>query len=107
MQSVLSWMRFIMRAGLTGMCNSRTGGTELTNDILMKGFVATYLASPQGQMMIHSYLSSAEGQISIREYFATIEGKQTARAILPLLLEGIDVPDEVRISVRDAISRKS
>jgi hypothetical protein len=78
----------------------------LAHDVVMKGFVATYLSSPQGQEMIHRYLSSAEGHASIRDYLATPEGKQTARAILPLLLEGIDVPDEIRISLCDAISRK-
>ena len=84
----------------------RVHNEALANDILMKGLVATYLASPPGQVMILNYLSSAEGQASIREYFATPEGKQTAKAILPLLLDGIDMPDEVRISVRDAISGK-
>ncbi len=78
----------------------------MAHDIMMKGFVATYLTSPQGKEMIHCYLSSAEGQVSIRKYLATPEGKQTARAILPLLLEGIDVPEDIRISVREAISRK-
>jgi len=73
----------------------------------MNGLVATYLASPQGKEMISRYLTSAEGQGSVREYLATTEGKRTAKAILPLLLEGIDVPDEVRISVCNAISRRS
>ena len=79
----------------------------LANDIIMNGFVATYLASPQGKEMVARYLSSAEGQGSVREYLATTEGKRTAKAILPLLLEGIDLPDNIRISVYDAINRKS
>jgi len=79
----------------------------LANDIIMNGLVATYLASPQGKEMISRYLTSAEGQGSVREYLATPEGKRTARAILPLLLEGIDLPDNARILVYDAINRKS
>lgn len=82
------------------------GGNALAHDIMMKGFVATYLASPQGQEMIHRYLSSAEGKILIREYLATPDGKQTAKVILPLLLEGTDIPEEVRISLQDAVGRK-
>ena len=79
----------------------------MANDSIMNGLVATYLASPQGKEMISRYLTSAEGQGSVREYLATPEGKRTAKAILPLLLEGIDLPDSVRISVYDAINRKS
>lgn len=65
----------------------------MTNDIMMKGFMATYLASSQVQKMIHRYISSAEGKASIRNYLATPEGKETSKAILPLSLEGIDVPE--------------
>ena len=59
-------------------------------DILMKGVVASYLASPMGMEMIHNYISSAEGQASIRNYLATPRGKQTARDILLLLLDAVD-----------------
>jgi hypothetical protein len=74
---------------------------------MMKGFVAAYLTSPPGQEMIRGYLSSPEGQRYIREYLKSPEGKQAAEVLLPLLLEGIDVPDEVRISLRDAVGRRS
>lgn len=78
----------------------------MAHDMMMKGFVATFLASPLGQEMIHRYLSSAEGQVSIREYLTIPERKQTAKAILPLLLVGIDLKDNVRILLRDAVGRK-
>ncbi|MDD4136649.1 MAG: hypothetical protein PHT99_01980 [Methanoregula sp.] len=70
---------------------------------MMKGFIATCLASPQGQEMIHRYLTSREGQWVIREYLSPLEGKQTARTILPLLLEGIDLPDGVRGSLQEIL----
>lgn len=79
----------------------------MAHDMMMNGFVATYLASPQGQEMVHRYLSSPEGQRAIREYLSTPEGKQTARAILPVLLEGIDLPDTVRASLQEILKRKS
>ncbi|MFA4826088.1 MAG: hypothetical protein WC593_13125 [Methanoregula sp.] len=75
-------------------------------DIMMKGLVASYLASPPGMDMIHSYISSAGGQASIREYLATSRGKQTALAILPLVLDVVDLPGEVRNSVMENLGKK-
>ncbi|MFA6332910.1 MAG: hypothetical protein WCX22_08160 [Methanoregula sp.] len=75
------------------------------NAIMMNGFVTTYLASPQGKEMIHRYLASPEGQRTIREYLSSPEGKQTARAVLPLLLDGIDLPEDVRRSLQESLKR--
>ncbi|GAB6285860.1 MAG: hypothetical protein STSR0009_20610 [Methanoregula sp.] len=61
-------------------------------DIMMKGFVATYFASPQGQETIHSYLSSAEGQAMIKKYLTTPEGQRTAQLLLPHMLECLNLP---------------
>jgi len=77
----------------------------VANDIMMNGFVATYLASPQGKEMVHRYLASPEGQRTIREYLSSPEGKQTARAVLPLLLDGIDLPEDVRCSLQESLKR--
>jgi hypothetical protein len=76
-------------------------------DIMIKGLVASYLASPQGMDMIHNYISSAEGKESIRGYLATPRGKQTALAILPLLLDAIDLPGDIRNSVLENIGKKN
>jgi len=78
----------------------------VANDSIMKGFVATYLASPQGQEMIQRYLASQEGQTAIRVYLSTPEGKQTARAILPVLLDGIDLPDGIRGSLQEILGQR-
>ena len=75
-------------------------------DIMMKGLVASYLASPSGMDMIHAYISSAEGKASIREYLASPRGKQTALAILPLVLDAVDLPGEVRNSVMENLGKK-
>jgi hypothetical protein len=75
-------------------------------DIMLKGLMTTYLASPQGQEMIHGYISSAEGKAMIKNYLATPEGKETAKATLPLLLEGIDFPEEVRITIGNIFGKK-
>jgi len=83
------------------------GETPMVPDIMMKGLVASYLASPQGMDMIHNYISSAEGKESIREYLATPRGKQTAHAILPLVLDVVDLPEDVRNSVMENLGKKN
>ncbi|MFA6225157.1 MAG: hypothetical protein WC620_03010 [Methanoregula sp.] len=75
-------------------------------DIMIKGLVASYLASPHGMEMIHNYISSAEGQASIREYLGTPRGKQTAVDILPLVLDAVDFPGEVKNRVRENLGKK-
>jgi hypothetical protein len=64
-------------------------------DFMMKGVVASYLASTQGIEMIHNYISSMEGQTAIRGYLARLRGRQTARDILPLVLDAVDLPGDV------------
>lgn len=51
--------------------------------------------------MIQNNISSREGQVSINEYPATRQGKQTALNILPLVLETVDLPHEVKESIRE------
>jgi hypothetical protein len=50
--------------------------------------------------MIGNDLSSVEERGAIKAYLATPQGRKAAEANHPLLLEGIDVPDEVRITSR-------
>ena len=75
-------------------------------DSMMKGIVASYLASSQGMEMIHTYISSADGQASIRKYLATPEGKQTAQLLLPSMLGGLNLPEDVKEKIRTANSEK-
>lgn len=83
------------------------GGTLMAPDFMMKGVVASYLASNQGIEMIHNYISSTEGQTSIREYLATPRGKQTACDILPLVLDAVDLPGDVKKLVRENLGTKN
>jgi hypothetical protein len=76
-------------------------------DSMVKGLFASYLATTQGREMIHNYISSADGQASIREYLATPQGKQTALQVLPLVLDAVDLPDEVKSSVRENLGKKN
>ena len=72
----------------------------------MKGMIAQYLATPRGQDMIHGYLSSMEGQASIREYLITPAGKQTRLLLLPHMLDGLNLPEDVKVKIRIAISER-
>jgi hypothetical protein len=56
--------------------------------------------------MIHGYLSSPEGQASIREYLTTPPGKQTTQLLLPHMLDGLNLPEDVKKKIRIAISEK-
>ena len=76
-------------------------------DSMIKKLVASYVTSPQGMEMILKYISSANGQTSIREYLKTPRGKQIALDILPLLLDVIELPDDVKNSVRENIGKKN
>lgn len=76
-------------------------------DIMIKGLVASYLTSPQGMEMILKYISSSNGQVSIREYLKTPGGKQIALDIMPLLLDVIEIPDDVKNTVRECLGNKN
>ena len=73
----------------------------------MKGMIAQYLATPRGQEMIHGYLSSPEGQASIRDYLATPDGQRTAQLLIPHMLDGLNLPEDVKEKIRIAISEKT
>jgi len=76
-------------------------------DILMKGVVASYLASPQGIEMIHNYISSDAGQAAIREYFATPHGRRTAQLLLPSMLDSLNLPEDMKEKIRIALLEKT
>ncbi len=69
----------------------------------IQGMVAAYLASPNGQQTIRSFLSSPEGKEAIDSYLATPEGQQMARLLLLRALDGLDIPDEVKGTIRTAL----
>ena len=75
-------------------------------DILMKGVVAKYLASPQGMEMIHNYISSKEGHAAIRDYLMSPRGKQTAGDLLPMILDAVDLPDNIKKLVQENYEKK-
>ena len=73
----------------------------------MKGVVTSYLACPQGVEMVHDYLASKEGLKAIGEYLLTPRGRKTAEDILPMVLDAVDLPAEVKSSVRENLGKKA
>jgi len=70
----------------------------------MKGMIASYLASPNGQETIRNYLSSPEGQKAICDYIATPEGSITLHQILPCVLDSLCLSLETREAVMKNIA---
>jgi hypothetical protein len=73
----------------------------MSPDILMKGVVAAYLASPQGIEMIRNFIASQEGRKAIREYLVTPREMETARDILPMVPDAAGLPDAIKEFVRE------
>jgi len=72
----------------------------------MKGMIAGYVASPQGQQAVRTFLTSPDGQKTIDTYLATPEGQQMARLILSQALDGLDLPPDMKGQIRTAIEVK-
>ena len=69
----------------------------------MQGMIRGYLASQKGQQTVRNYLSSPEGQAAIDAYLATPGGQQMARLLLSRSLDQLDLPDDVKALVREAL----
>jgi len=73
---------------------------------MIKGIVTSYISSPQGVETIRNYISSDDGQKAIREYLQTPQGKQIAREVLPLLLDAVDLPDDLKTAIKENLEKK-
>jgi len=67
---------------------------------------AHFLSSPQGQKMIRDYLSSPEGKEAVDAFLKTPHGQEMALFLLSRSLDGLDLPEETRESVRRALGVK-
>jgi len=71
------------------------------------GMAAHFLSTPQGQQMIKDYLSTPEGQKSLDAFLKTPHGQQVAMLLLSRALDGLDLPEETKGSIRRALDGKS
>jgi hypothetical protein len=72
----------------------------------MQGMIAGYVASPKGQETIRNYLSSPEGKITMETYLSTPEGHEMAQLVLSRVLEGLNLPLDVKGKVLAAFEEK-
>jgi hypothetical protein len=70
----------------------------------MRGMIASYLASPNGQETIRNYLSSPEGQKAICDYISTPQGTVTLQQILPCIFDTLHLSPETRETVMKNIT---
>jgi len=56
---------------------------------------------------ICKYVSSDDGQKAIREYLQTPHGMQIAREVLPLLLDAVDLPDDLKNAIKENLEKKN
>jgi len=70
----------------------------------IQGIVAAYLASPKGQQTIRSFLESPQGKEFIDSYLATPGGQQMARLLLLRALDGLNIPEDVKVMIRTALA---
>ena len=73
----------------------------------MQGMIAAYIASPQGQETIRNYLASPEGKKTIGTYIETPEGHEMATIIFSRVLEGLDLPADIKERVLAAVAGKT
>ncbi len=74
---------------------------------MIKGMVTSYISSPQGMETICKYVSSEDGHKAIREYLQTPHGKQIVKEVLPLLLDAVDLPDDLKNAIKENLERKN
>lgn len=72
----------------------------------MGGMIASYLASPDGQQKVHEFLSSPDGKEVVRNYLSTPGGQQLARDLLSAALDGLDLPADLKVTIRAALEKK-
>jgi hypothetical protein len=72
----------------------------------MGGMIASYLISPDGQEKIHQFLSSPEGKECVRNYLATPGGQQLARELLSTALDSLDLPQELKETIRAGLGKQ-
>ena len=73
---------------------------------MIKGIVTSYISSPQGMETICKYVSSDAGHKAIRDYLSTPQGKQIAQEVLPLLLDAVDLPDDLKTAIKENLEKR-
>jgi hypothetical protein len=70
----------------------------------MGGAVGSYLSTPEGQEAAKKYLASPEGSAMLKGFVGTPEGKKTLLSVLPMVLDGLNLPPAIKDAVVSALS---
>lgn len=69
----------------------------------MGAAAAAYIKTPEGQNTIKSFLASPDGISMLKNFLATEQGKQVITAVLPQVLDTLNLPQPVKEMIKSAI----
>jgi len=69
----------------------------------MGGAVGSYLATPEGQEAAKKYLATPDGIAMLKGFVGSPEGQKTMISILPVVLDGLNLPPAVKEAVKNAM----
>jgi hypothetical protein len=67
--------------------------------------IAEYLSDASNRRVLRSFASSPEGRKIIEDYLNSPEGPKMLQALMPLILEHIDVPEETKEHIISALKK--
>ena len=71
----------------------------------MGGAIGNFIASPEGQEAAKKFLASPEGANMLKSFAATAEGQKALMGVVPVILEGINLPPGVKETILAALPK--
>ncbi len=71
----------------------------------MGGAIGSFLASPDGQDAAKKFLASPEGTNMLKSFAATPEGQKALMSVVPVILDGINLPPGVKDMILAALPK--
>jgi hypothetical protein len=71
----------------------------------MGGAIGSFLASPDGQDAAKKFLASPQGTDMLKSFAATPEGQKALMSVVPVILDGINLPPGVKDMILAALPK--
>ncbi len=71
----------------------------------MGGAIGSFLASPDGQDAAKKFLASPQGTDMLKSFAATQEGQKALMSVVPVILDGINLPPGVKDMILAALPK--
>ena len=71
----------------------------------MGGAIGSFLASPDGQDAAKKFLASPQGTEMLKSFAVTAEGQKALMSVVPVILEGINLPPGVKEMILAALPK--